>query len=668
MKLFKYCILGFAAAAMVSACSDDSRENGGNGLRPETGDGVYMELSIEFPQSGSRSQTVEPGGSNDGTEIGTTAENTIQSVAIVLANSTTNGFIAASTVGVNGDGSVNTDLTFTAPSNSARAIAKINKSNLSTYYSNTQATAENTRPVNVFVFCNPTQDLINTFNNANVGDTDWLDLVCQVIENGTTQDNTGIWGANNFLMSNKFIATRFLPLTLADWDNYKTRATAFDLSGLNNSGQLNEIDNSERPDGTFGAIDVQRVMARFDFKDGSTLGNHKYHVVDVKDADSPNDPEKVHNLIDVQLTDMAFANMCNKFYYLPRTSDNGLPTGAQICGRETPTNYLVGPYATTFAGAAVMSSWDTYYNYPFFNANYATQYNSANWNWKALNGYDKEDYKFWRYSTENLIPGEVKQQRKGITTTVVFKGKMIADEWAKDADPDKYPDVAEMYKYINNVGGILKTDANENPILYSYNGNLYITWNSVKDAAIQASVDFTDPEKPVYSRYNPFYIAVFGSGGVGTYTVKIKGEEKTFTDELAQDPNSPNYLWEQWQSNKSDQNAKNKMRDAMVAATFTLYETSNDANGVGYYCYYFYYNRHNDNLQPGTMGPMEFCVVRNNVYKLAVTKLSKLGHPLRPNNDPDDPKPDDPDESDDIYLTVTCRVLPWVVRINNIEF
>lgn len=65
---------------------------------------------------------------------------------------------------------------------------------------------------------------------------------------------------------------------------------------------------------------------------------------------------------------------------------------------------------------------------------------------------------------------------------------------------------------------------------------------------------------------------------------------------------------------------------------------------------------------------MEFSVVRNNVYKLAVTNIAQLGHPRIPENDPDSPGPDTPDESDDIYLTVTCEVLPWVVRVNNIEF
>ena len=68
------------------------------------------------------------------------------------------------------------------------------------------------------------------------------------------------------------------------------------------------------------------------------------------------------------------------------------------------------------------------------------------------------------------------------------------------------------------------------------------------------------------------------------------------------------------------------------------------------------------------MGPMEFAVVRNNVYKLAVTKLSRIGHPQDPKNDPEVPTPNTPDEFGDVYITVTCTTLPWVVRENTIEF
>lgn len=103
-----------------------------------------------------------------------------------------------------------------------------------------------------------------------------------------------------------------------------------------------------------------------------------------------------------------------------------------------------------------------------------------------------------------------------------------------------------------------------------------------------------------------------------------------------------------------------------AAAGFTGY-TPVDGK---YYTYYYYYNRHNDNLQPYTMGPMEFAVVRNNVYKLCVDNIVKFGHPTPGGNDPDpDPeKPEDPDESVNYYFNVTVKVLPWIVRVNHIEF
>ena len=104
---------------------------------------------------------------------------------------------------------------------------------------------------------------------------------------------------------------------------------------------------------------------------------------------------------------------------------------------------------------------------------------------------------------------------------------------------------------------------------------------------------------------------------------------------------------------------------AAAAAGFTGYSAVDGK----YYTYYYYWNRHNDNLDPYKMGIMEYAVVRNNVYKLCVDSISKFGHPTLPTDpDPDTVKPDDPDESVNYYFTVTVKVLPWTVRINNIEF
>ena len=112
---------------------------------------------------------------------------------------------------------------------------------------------------------------------------------------------------------------------------------------------------------------------------------------------------------------------------------------------------------------------------------------------------------------------------------------------------------------------------------------------------------------------------------------------------------------------------------AAAAAGFTGYS----AKDGKYYNYYYYWNRHNDNGDPYKMGIMEFAVVRNNVYKLAVNAINRFGHPTppdpsnpdpNPEPDPDPVVPDGPDESVNYYFNVTVKVLPWTVRINNIEF
>ena len=98
---------------------------------------------------------------------------------------------------------------------------------------------------------------------------------------------------------------------------------------------------------------------------------------------------------------------------------------------------------------------------------------------------------------------------------------------------------------------------------------------------------------------------------------------------------------------------------------FTIYTPNNNGE---YEVFYYYWNRHNNNGMPAEMGIMEFAVVRNNVYKLCVDKISILGHPTDPGKDPDPVDPNEPDENSDVYFTVSVQVLPWVVRVNSITF
>ncbi|MBR1960450.1 MAG: Mfa1 family fimbria major subunit [Bacteroidales bacterium] len=114
-------------------------------------------------------------------------------------------------------------------------------------------------------------------------------------------------------------------------------------------------------------------------------------------------------------------------------------------------------------------------------------------------------------------------------------------------------------------------------------------------------------------------------------------------------------------------NGKAKDAATLAAAGFTGFSADTDGN---YYTYYYYWNRHNDNGNNTAMGKMEFAVVRNNVYKLCVDEIGKYGHPTPGGDDPDPdkPTPEDPDEEGEYYFKVTVKVLPWVVRVNHIEF
>jgi len=93
-------------------------------------------------------------------------------------------------------------------------------------------------------------------------------------------------------------------------------------------------------------------------------------------------------------------------------------------------------------------------------------------------------------------------------------------------------------------------------------------------------------------------------------------------------------------------------------------------NGV---CYYNWMIKHWS--QTDYLARMEFGVVRNNVYYLAVQGITNIGDAWVPGG-PEDPDPNgsggitgpDPDETEKASLVMSINVLPWTVRQNDIEF
>lgn len=633
------------AMCTIAGCSDNEL-NGSNepGVYPgHPEDAVYMNVNIQLPVGGknTRSETDSDkdddyGTSTDGTEVGKDYENKVNGVLIVLADAS-NNFIAAgehNSLPVVREGIVNT-------------TQKINKSALAAYYGNGTLEAGKDQ-VNLYVFCNPTMELKQIFEKSGT-DSKWIDEIATLEEkpNGTAT-GAAVWGGNDhkagFLMataSSKDIK-KYIPKNFTDWDNFTTENNAFDFSGKNTLSNGTEI-------GNIGNIRVERVVARFDFKDGSPSKDQTYVI-----AEKDNKPT-----LKVKLNKMALINMSKHFYYLRRVSDNGLANNVEICGTEYDSgqscNFVVDtdaeqkngdinasyPFADYFnfcLGHQDNNTWsidetarDQWYTSLISDVIKKDEDNDDKWN----NNHSRDGYRIWRYATENTIPGMNKQEN-GISTGIVFKGKIQVTTDAPQA----------LQNAINKATGNSNADA----ILYAYSNQLYVSWTEVRRAALDATAN------------EEFKKAVFG-------TPKNTPSETVYSD----DTESPDYLWNIWHNVKGHNDAAALSAFKEVATNkdhqFTLYQSSRDENdGAGYYCYYFYWNRHNDNGNNGVMGPMEFAVVRNNVYKLSVVDINRLGHPRLSENDPDPVDPGTPDEKGDIYLKLSVEVLPWVVRINDIEF
>lgn len=708
MSKVKHYIWTLAALPILAACSQNDFPGGENGMTVNEGDGVYMTVNFApNTQKGTRSFTDGDNSSNTGVEVGSDDENKINRVLLVLARSSDdtdidNTLITFATINKNAIASSNNNTIY-------QANAKFQKTDLAQYYANLPTTSVTENPeIKVFLYCNYSDATLAYFNGIKNAENPGNTWVNEVYKLNTATDNN-LWSTApeaGFVMTNVSMSRRRFPANLTEWNYYTTESNPFDLSGMNNEGTDAEVDNlgSEGREG--GAIEVHRMAARFDFADGSQWdkddapnGNgikgepFTYAIMTNGTDDAGNDVV----LVKGSIVNLSLVNLFNKEYYLERVSNNGFNTNSILLGAEKPWftsqpsdsprggNYVVSPevsFKNDFSSDKIGQIGD-YFNYPFFDPAtgrvaeggkgwYTTYVNDI------MNGANDATsfYKVWRYVTENTLPGE-DAQVNGLSTGVVFKVKLKGGDALNAEDADVWDKA--LYAALNN-DATAGRGPEKDPILYAFSGKLYCGWEHVQVAAL-AAAGYNDQlpagkehDEQVLDYAASLYKAVFGNGCPGTLT--INGKEITLSDPTFNDgkidESSANVAWQKWVDAGrpgTGTPTNEAFKEAVVGATFTIYQTSQDQKeGWGYYCYYYYWNRHNDNGIDGVMAPMEFATVRNNVYKLAVTRLKTLGHPRIPENDPNEPTPDTPDENGDIYLTVSVTVKPWVVRINNIEF
>ncbi|GEM_PF-4340960 len=364
------------------------------------------------------------------------------------------------------------------------------------------------------------------------------------------------------------------------------------------------------------AVDVQRAVARMEYDSGKLTAATTDGIGVGGDADA----------VKVKFTHYKLVNTSRSFYNLKRVSEDGaVPTVVPTFPTATDNGVGVAESATNFV---VDTDWAAKKDAADFWAGGMGPtrpwqdgfFNTIGSAETIDKGAPYVELGAKAYTTENTTPNtkvvDKLVSRKGLATAVVFKGYLDITAPTKDENVA----LTSGHKYSRTT---------TSPV-YVYN-NMYVGTFENLPAAIQNIV-----------------------------TAEITDKATAITDALIK--------------------AKNEQ---LAAAGVTGYSWDANAKGLtigGYPVYYVYYNRHNHvtTTDTGTItDPMEFAVVRNNIYRLDITKINKFGHPNDPeltpsypnyNPDPTPQDPKDPIESSTLYMQVTATVLDWTVRTNNIEF
>lgn len=358
-------------------------------------------------------------------------------------------------------------------------------------------------------------------------------------------------------------------------------------------------------------VTVERVAVRFDYTDHISDDDFKGFKGSGDDNNYYYTLAKANNGegdLNVSIKKLALCNMGKAFYLFKRVNADGKTTSpANMFAAETATNYVVDPYGSE-KGALTRNSgaanFDKYFNYALFGSNFQPEFTEVS---SIMSDANKR-------GNEN---GETSGDQYNFWRYAV-PSTLPADPTQTQKNGNSTGVIFRAEITTPDESGALKTAMDNSDDLYAFGGNIIGNYSAIK-AIVQK-----DPAHAI--------------------SVAFK-----------------NALTEK-QQQSTDPTAE--INTALVKAGFAIYK----AEDGKYYCDYYYWNRHNDNNLPQVMGAMEFGAVRNNIYKLVVTQIERLGHPTVKGNDPDPVDPDDPDETSDFYMKVKVTVKKWGVRVNKIKF
>lgn len=688
--------LAFAVAAV--SCSDELEEGGGTGTgNEENGEGVYLSVNIATTTTGAATKASK---AEDGDFFlqGSDEERKVHDINIYLveAKATADGVTGTGATAIS-DGT--TGLAVVNADASMRIVGHgysyaVNENNHNDQINHTANT------VRIEVDEVPTTETVyHVLAVTNLGKSVSFSTLGELRDAVKASSTTGTdWNGGAWLTGTGLPTgtAKFIMSSHQMWDATLNEGSSVTIS----------TENMDENNPATATVYVERLAARIDLKLTDALmgkgeGNTNGAVVDnpVKVEGSTNSGNAAKDYI--KLTGYQVINRWNgDNYMLKRVSKELTGTATEYPSLATVKgltfsylgdeiynsasykyNYVIDPAtlstATTQKNAANVGTLETSYTSHYDEDLNSKDLNDASNNpFTGVSDIKSSTFTEIMYTKENCL--DLDNQITGLATGIIFQGNYT-------------PNAVSVFK-TDMGGGKAGVDA----VAYTAGSDFYIVndFSTTDDASRFLCADLTtigalsftniaEDETKTYS--SDLMKALFDAstdtwGSVeltnlkeavkamigGTINVAYKeyldGLIAPKTGTAPSDIDEISVTKAKWSTFLTSENITDPANgdDTWTTTSKDLYDTYNVAyykDGVSYYPYYI---RHEDNGNDALAGPMEFCIVRNNVYQVDVTGVNALGYPL-PFITPEDT----PVEVENVFLQVQIYVKDWVVRSNS---
>ena len=620
-------LFSMAAAFLLAAtgCSDDLEENGNNQGEPIDGNGVYLSVNIMTPstsgaytkagEEGTTSSNPTGGENGDGFLSALEKENKVSGVTIVLyGNEEATDVNKVKALNINTEGTIVIASSYTSNvideeadnkydhHTGKKATVRLNSEYLKTNTYYRILAIANANVTDKFV---PGSSLaackIKTIANDLSGTEGTFIMSTHVEENtptaaGSTEEHSIVSFTNENIKENK-------PATGTVW--VERLSTRIDYVGTDFSFEVN---SKEEPSTKLATVTLQGVAP-------VNVAKHDVYIFKQLTDDDSNIDGTLKALINEEYT-------------------------------STKKNYVIEPTTTGRAGVTVTKQFDNPFTSDGVQKITYTAFNDLT---SAEEG--QNTYRIITYAGENTMA--YNQQTHGRTTGVIFKAKY---------DPEK------LFAYSETNGTVTESTPEANKGFYRVDNKLYQGLEAAEAELIFSGTDDTGTNPLAWLRKN-FTKDTWNLGTIdfGNFKSAVGAAVNSkdlgylaFLYEKIKDATtlpSTGINWVAFLQDNKNIPANDTEANKVISNpnTFTI-----EYFGTAHTCYYPYWIRHANNGDDKTMGIMEFCIVRNNVYRLNVTGIDGLGMA-----DPFD-STDKPDEGEEegYYLKVELYVHDWVVRDN----